>query len=134
MIPNFNNIHVILSSSSSRLSRIMAAPENPKELIENNEYDYIYMYSTLINDEIACYFCNKELHDKCYTFIQWKCHYDRNTFIMACNDNCPVAMESCSVSKCETCARDYIHNRYDDDICVNCSSTSTSNKIEQTDN
>lgn len=132
MIPNFNYNHIILLYDTSRLSRIMAAPENPKELIENNEYDYIYMYSTLMNNEIGCYYCNKELHNKCYTFIQWKCHYDRNTYIMVCNDNCPEAMQLCSVSTCQLCDRDYIHNRYDKDICVSC--WIASKKEEQADN
>ncbi len=92
--------------------------------IEPINDDVHFITATLENEAIGCTFCRKELtfNTGCYMFCQTREHYDRNVKVVACSDACQYAFacESVSVSKCKTCEREYIHDRYDDDICRLC--------------
>ncbi len=94
---------------------------------QNNESDTTYEFERLDGNQIGCYFCKCPLQDRCYVFVQWREYYDRDILFMACHDQCPVAMIGCSVSNCHTCHREYLHMRYDGDVCVNCKDSNRNN-------
>ena len=77
----------------------------------------------LTKPRIGCLYCQREitLYSGCYLFCQTRAEYDRNVSLVACSDACPVALMQICKSTCRTCHRQYIHNRYDNDICRLCS-------------
>lgn len=79
-----------------------------------------YEFEKLANNCIGCYFCKRQIDERCYTFVQLREHWDRDIIFIACNDQCHIAMNDCIVSKCQACQREYLHMRYDNDICINC--------------
>lgn len=72
--------------------------------------------------KIGCLYCHQEitLNSGCYIFCQTREEYDRNVSQVACSDVCPVAINQICKSKCQMCQRDYIRDRYDNDICRLC--------------
>lgn len=73
----------------------------------------------------TCFLCNTQIQGSGYIFTQWKQHYDRDYYFVACSAyTCTSGMRTdngiCK-SKCRKCARQYIHNRYDNDYCPECS-------------
>lgn len=86
------------------------------------EKQYPKDVNELVKPTIKCIFCHCEiiLTSGCYMFVQLKQHYDRDVQLLDCLDTCPVAFKHCSVSKCNKCERDYIHDSYDGDICRLC--------------
>ncbi len=107
----------------------MATPDNIQELMQNLDSDITYESKWIVTDrdtkQRACYFCENPLNNMCYAFVQLYAHYSRDCIFLACNDQCPVAMQSQSISKCANCKRMYIHNRYDCDVCAICSVNKT---------
>lgn len=105
----------------------MASPDNINELMKtpNNyiTYECNWIDCENGNKQRACYFCNKILNNTCYAFVQWHEHYLREIMFLACNDQCPVAMQAQSSSNCVNCKRKYIYNRYDGAVCANCNRT-----------
>ena len=103
----------------------MATPDNIQELMQNSESGITYECKWIDTDSdtkrCACYFCVNPLNNMCYAFVQLGEHYAHDIMFLACNDQCPVAMQSQSISTCYQCKREYIHNRYDSDVCVICS-------------
>jgi len=99
----------------------MAAPDTVENILADG-YNYECKWN---NTTPLCYFCDRKLTVQCYAFVQSREHYDRDIMFLACSDQCPVAMKTkgISLSNCIYCQRDYIHMRYDNDICVNCTNT-----------
>lgn len=108
----------------------MASPDNIQELMQNPDDGITYECNWFDcgngNQQRTCYFCKKSLNNMCYAFVQWREHYSHDILFLACNDQCPVAMKSQSISKCGNCKRMYIHNRYDGNVCVNCTANKAS--------
>lgn len=98
----------------------MAAPNNIMTLIQNARIHESLECTLFDNGMRGCYFCRRTLQNTCYAFVQLREHYDRNILFLACNDQCPVAMHNCAISKCRNCHRNYLHMRYDNDVCVHC--------------
>ena len=86
------------------------------------EKEYPLDPNEIVKPLIGCLFCDREitLNTGCYMFVQLREHYDRDVLLVACSDICPVAFEGCSVSHCQKCEREYLHDRYDNDICRLC--------------
>ncbi len=72
------------------------------------------------NEQTICYYCNRMLNNKCYTFCQTQEEFHRDIRFVVCNDECQVGLEYLCNSTCKKCNRVYIHNRYDNDICISC--------------
>lgn len=90
-----------------------------------NTYQYVesdmeFVFKSLDNNRIGCYFCKCPLLNRCYAFAQSREDWDRDIMLMACHDQCPIAMIDRVVSKCRICHREYLHMRYDNEICINC--------------
>ncbi len=81
-------------------------------------------YAYGANGHGSCFLCNTQIHGPGYAFVQWKEHYDRDYYFVACSAyTCPVGMDEKTQlcrSTCRTCKRRYIHNRYDNDYCPEC--------------
>lgn len=76
----------------------------------------------IVKPKVGCFYCVREitLNTGCYMFCQARIHFDRNISLVACSDVCPLAFKCMSKSTCKSCHREYIHNRYDGDICRLC--------------
>lgn len=105
----------------------MATNAFTHQTIQNASPAEKYEFESLENGQVGCYFCKTSLQDRCYVFVQLREYWDRDIMFMACHDQCPTAMIGCSVSKCRTCQRDYLHMRYDGDVCVNCAHANDNN-------
>ena len=123
--------------TSDSIATILAYYNQWMDVDENaTEYDYMYHMLSEEGDYpfdgeiekpvIGCLFCHQEITLKsgCYMFCQIHEHYDRDVLLVACSDICPKALQYQSVSKCHKCARDYVHDRYDGDICRECNTRS----------
>ncbi len=109
--------------------------EEGREAFNNDPFPTDYWYKDLTPEKeypmdpneivkplIGCLFCHREITLKtgCYLFVQLREHYDRDVRLVACSDTCPVAFKGCSVSHCQQCKREYLHDRYDNDVCRLC--------------
>ena len=95
--------------------------------IDIEAYPQDYWYHNLAPHDadkpvIACLFCHRKITNAsgCYMFCQTREQYDRDVLLVACSDACPQALKTLCVSKCHLCGRDYLHDRYDNDICRMC--------------
>lgn len=91
----------------------------------NNQMDddrCTYEYGS--NGHGSCVLCNTQIQGQGYTFVQWKEHYARDCYFVACSAySCRAGMDEKTQlcrSTCRTCKRRYIHNRYDNDYCPEC--------------
>lgn len=119
------------------ITDILARYNTAQYDVDDDEQPRHYMYNLksathgyfdnfeMTKPKIGCFFCRQEitLNTGCYLFNQLYEHYDRNILLVACSDVCPRALKSQSVSKCQKCCRDYIHCRYDKDVCQLCRRT-----------
>jgi hypothetical protein len=105
----------------------MSTNSDTNQTIENADPAETYEFEKLENGGIGCYFCKCPLQDRCYAFVQMREHWDRDIMFMACHDQCPDAMIGCLVSNCRTCQREYLHMRYDGNVCVNCAHADNNN-------
>ena len=84
--------------------------------------DWNFADREITKPRVGCLYCHQEitLNTGCYLFCQTRYEYDRNVSQVACSDVCPAAMNRICKSKCQICQRDYIHDRYDNEICRLC--------------
>lgn len=111
---NGDNIELVVEKKSSLDS----------EGYVSNETEYVFhnLSPASFYPVVGCFYCKTKLslETGCYLFCQYKEHWDRDISIVCCSDTCTVAMKTCIISSCQICERDYIHNRYDSDICRLC--------------
>lgn len=84
--------------------------------------DWNFADREITKPRVGCLYCHQEitLNSGCYLFCQTREEYDRNVSQVACSDACSVAINRICKSTCQVCLRDYIHDRYDNDICRLC--------------
>jgi hypothetical protein len=97
-------------------------PNNEQYPESSDEDGCHYEYGQ--NGHGFCFLCNAKIQGPGYIFTQWKEHYERDYYFVACSAySCPSGMRAdngiCK-SKCRSCSRQYIHNRYDNDYCPEC--------------
>jgi len=116
------------------ITEILARYNQAQYDVDDDEQPISYVYNLksathgyfdnfeMTKPKIGCFFCHQEitLNTGCYLFCQLYEHYDRNILLVACSDVCPRALKSQSVSNCQKCSRDYIHCRYDKNVCQLC--------------
>jgi len=95
--------------------------------IDIEAYPQDYWFHNLASPDadkpiVGCLFCHRKITiaSGCYMFCQTREQYDRDILLVACSDACPQALKTSCVSKCHLCERDYLHDRYDNDICRRC--------------